>query len=168
MRLFLVPVLMILAYAGVTQAGSPARPQPMLSFGAGLYDVFDNEQAAEFVLEYRHKKPIFWKIAPLVGVMATTDSAVYGFAGIDADFYLAPRWVLNPNFAVGAYRNGDGKDLGHGLQFRSGLELNYVLADESRLGLAFNHISNASLGDENPGTESLLLNYSIPLQRLLP
>ena len=96
--------------------------------------------------------------------MATGDSAVYGFAGIDADFFISNRFVLNPNFAVGAYSNGDGKDLGHGLEFRSGLELNYVLDDQSRFGVAFNHISNASLGDSNPGTESLLVNYSIPMQ----
>ena len=31
-----------------------------------------------------------------------------------------------------------------------------------RLGLAFQHISNAGIDDENQGTESLVLTYAIP------
>ncbi len=162
MRMIIFGLVATVLMANSAMAQTKSQP-PLLTFGAGLYDVFDDKKASEFVLEYRHKQPIFWKIAPLAGVMATGDSAVYGFAGIDADFFISNRFVLNPNFAVGAYSNGDGKDLGHGLEFRSGLELNYVMDDQSRFGVAFNHISNASLGDSNPGTESLLVNYSIPM-----
>lgn len=163
MRRILALLILCLAPMPVL-ADDHQAPVPLVTLGVGYYDVFDDQDAAEFVVEYRHKKPLFWKIAPLVGIMATSDEAVYGFVGLDADFFISDRFVLNPNFAAGAYKNGDGKDLGHGLQFRSGLELNYVFDNQSRAGIAFNHISNASLGDENPGTESLLINYSIPLR----
>ncbi len=30
----------------------------------------------------------------------------------------------------------------------------------------FHHISNASIGDRNPGTETLVLSYSVPIRNL--
>jgi len=34
------------------------------------------------------------------------------------------------------------------------------------LGLTFHHLSNAGLDEQNPGTESVLLVYSIPFDKL--
>ena len=98
--------------------------------------------------------------------MATTDAATYGYAGIGVDVFFGPRWVATPTFAAGIYGNGDGKDLGNAVEFRSGLEVAYRFDDRSRLGLSFTHISNAGIGDRNPGVESLVLMYSVPFDRL--
>jgi hypothetical protein len=38
------------------------------------------------------------------------------------------------------------------------------MANQSRLGLAFHHMSNAGLTRYNPGEESLVLIYTIPLR----
>ena len=149
-----------------TRAVAGSSNLDLLSFAVGEYDALDNEQAGEFVLEYRAKSMKWWHISPLAGIMATTDSAVYGFAGIDADFFVSDRFIINPNFAAGAYSNGDGKNLGRAIEFRSGIGLEYQFNDFSRLGLAINHISNAHLGDRNPGTESILVNYAIPVHQL--
>lgn len=164
MRLF----SLLFAFAILLHFAAPAFAEgpDLVAFSAGEYDVFDDNKAAEFVVEYRMKSPLVWKIAPLAGVMVTTDAAVYGFAGLGADFFLTDRVVLNPNFAVGAYHDGSGKDLGHTVEFRSGVELGYQFDNYSRLGIAFNHISNASLGDSNPGTESLLLTYAVPISKI--
>ena len=161
MRKFVASFLVLLSLSCVSlaRAGEP----DLLSLSVGQYDIFDDQQALEYVLEYRAKSINWWKISPLIGVMGTADGAAYGFAGIGGDFYIADRWILNPNFAVGGYRDGSGKKLGHGIEFRSGLELNYKFDNQSRAGIAFNHISNASLGDSNPGTESLLFTYAVPL-----
>ena len=51
------------------------------------------------------------------------------------------------------YGEGDGKDLGHAIEFRSGIEVAYRFDDYSRLGLSFTHISNAGLDERNPGVE---------------
>ena len=51
------------------------------------------------------------------------------------------------------------------MEFRSSLELAYRFDNRARLGLSFYHLSNASLDDNNPGTEVFSLNYSIPLGR---
>ncbi len=82
------------------------------------------------------------------------------------DIYFGNRWVLTPNTAVGAYAEGDGQDLGHVIEFRSGFKLAYRFDDRSRVGVAIHHLSNASIGDDNPGTETALIYYSIPLTSL--
>ena len=52
------------------------------------------------------------------------------------------------------------------LEFRSQIELATRFDDRSRLGLAFSHISNASVGERNPGTEILTLTYMVPVERI--
>lgn len=133
-----------------------------LSFGAGYYDINDNMDAGEFRIEYRGSTK-FWIFKPFAGAMATTDSAFYGYGGVLTDVYFGKRFVLTPSFAAGLYADGDGKDLGHVVEFRSGIEASWRFDSRARLGVLFYHISNASLDDNNPGTEVLSLTYSLPL-----
>ena len=137
----------------VSQANLRSDDPSYLTLGAGYYDINDNQGAAEFRLEWRFKE-MFWKIHPFVGVMGTSDSAVYGYGGIAFDWKLG-KFVFTPSFAAGAYSDGDGKDLGHVIEFRSALEVAYEFENRHRLGLIFYHLSNASIGDSNPGTEVL-------------
>lgn len=153
-----------------TQA-APAQPAPamrgedpkFIQFAGGWFDMNrQKNQAAEFRVEYHHDER-YWIFKPIAGVMATSDNATYIYAGVKIDVYLGNRWVLTPSFAPGWYRRGHGLDLGYALEFRSQLDLAYRFDDRSRLGVSFGHMSNASIGDTNPGTESLMLNYSVPL-----
>ncbi|MDJ0683778.1 MAG: acyloxyacyl hydrolase [Alphaproteobacteria bacterium] len=141
--------------------GDPA----FLRFGAGYYDVFDDEEAGEFHFEYISDSK-WWLFTPQVGVMATTDAAAYVYAGIRLDIFLGRRWVLTPQFAPGLYHDGDGKDLGHTIEFRSGLEFAYRFDDRARLGVTLYHLSNAGIGDDNPGTEVITVHYSYPMTNL--
>ncbi len=136
-----------------------------LALSAGGYDVNDDETAAEFRLEYRHDERYLYFFKPFIGVMGTTDEALYGYFGIAIDFYFGKCkcLIVQPNAAVGAYYDGNGKDLGHTLEFRTGGEIAYRFANRSRLGIAFQHISNASIADRNPGTESVVGTYSMPI-----
>ena len=137
-----------------------------ISLGAGATGVIaDRKQGAAFNIEYRSDYEL-WKIRPFAGGFATSDASLYGYFGFLLDIYFGNRWVLTPNTAVGAYTGGDGEDLGHVIEFRSGFELAYRFDDRSRLGVAVHHLSNASIGDENPGTETALIYYSIPLNSL--
>lgn len=134
-----------------------------LTFGAGYYDVLQTKhEAAEFRAEYRSDVKL-WIFKPFVGLMGTTDSAFYGYGGFLVDVYFGRRWVLTPSLAAGYYEEGDGRDLGHELEFRSSIELSYRFDNRTRLGLSFYHLSNANIGDFNPGTEVLSIVYSIPL-----
>jgi lipid A 3-O-deacylase len=151
----------------VATAPAVAEEPAFISIGAGYYDLFDDQSAGEARLEYRFSETqkLFF-FTPFVGVTATTDAATYGYAGVGIDIFFGKRWVATPNFAVGLYGDGDGKDLGHAVEFRSGLEVAYRFDNYSRLGLSFTHISNAGLGERNPGVESLVVVYSMPFNAL--
>ncbi|WP_425406564.1 acyloxyacyl hydrolase [Hwanghaeella sp.] len=151
--------------AGIASTAQAGGDPAFIRFGAGYYDINDDEDAGEFHLEYISDLD-WWIFTPMVGVMATTDAAAYVYAGIRADIYLGRRWVITPQFAPGLYHDGDGKDLGHIIEFRSGLEVAYRFDDRSRLGLTLYHLSNASLDDNNPGTEVVTLHYSLPMNSL--
>ena len=71
-------------------------------------------------------------------------------------------FILTPSIGVGYYDDGNGKTLGNDIEFRSTLEASYQLKNDNRIGISFGHISNAELGDKNPGVEVLSLSYQIP------
>ncbi len=151
-----------MALAGAAEADDP----DFLSIGGGYFDWNrQKNEAAEFRLEYRSDIK-FWIFKPFGGLMGTSDAAIYAYAGILTDFFFGNRIVVTPSFAPGYYENGDGLDLGHELEFRSQLEIAYRFDNRSRLGIAVSHMSNASIGDENPGTESAIIYYSAPLNML--
>lgn len=133
----------------------------------GWYDATqqDNE-ATLFGAEYRFA-PVYYGLRPIAGGFYTTDQSAYGYAGLQYDLALIPeKLYLSPNFAAGAYTAGDdGKRLGGAIEFRSGIELGYQFANKQRLGAAFNHMSNASIYNHNPGVETILVTYSVPTGR---
>lgn len=135
---------------------------------AGWFDVTQgDDEATQLGVEYR-MTPWQYGIRPTIGANFTTDGSFYGYGGINWDIELVNNQLyIVPNFVAGGYAQGDGKDLGSGIEFRSGIELDYQLPSTARIGIAFNHISNASIGDRNPGAETLLINYSMPVGTLL-
>lgn len=156
--------------AGVTTGYINDNPRPNQAYlvpYTGWFDVnkdTDQRQSAQFGAEYRFRQ-IGYGVRPTLGFNADTRGATYAYGGFNMDIPLHKDVVyLIPNFMAGAYSRGNSaKDLGGALEFRSGLELAYQMPNRHRIGLAFNHISNASIYDENPGAEAVLLTYSIPI-----
>ncbi len=147
------------AYPFQVRASEPA----FLSVAVGYYDlVQDHNQATEFRVEYRSDKGVSM-FKPFFGMMGTTDSALYAYGGFLLDLFYGRRFVVTPSLAAGYYEKGDGKELGHELEFRSSVEISYRFDDRSRVGLSFYHLSNASISSKNPGTEVLSIVYSMPL-----
>ena len=154
--------------AGPAGAQSGGDDPAFITLGIGGFDVTqEDDTAVDFRVEYRHGKKL-WIFKPWAGIEATSDGAVYGVAGILVDVFFGRRVVITPSFGAGAYHDGDGKDLGSVIEFRSQIELAYRFNDRSRLGVALSHISNASIGDDNPGTEIVNIYYSIPLEKVFP
>ena len=135
-----------------------------VSVGIGYYDILDDHDAADFRIEYRPGTPIIWELRPWLGAEVTSDGGVYGAGGFLYDFHMGNNWLLTPSIGAGLYADGGGKDLGNAIEFRSMLELGYQFDNASRVSAGFSHISNASIGDRNPGTEILSLYYHIPIQ----
>ncbi len=162
---------MLKTLAAVGAAGLIFFPGPgiaddpdFVSFSAGAFDWNrQKDPGAEFRLEYRSDYKL-WHFKPFAAVAGTTTGNYFVGAGILLDVYFGRRIVVTPSFAPHFYTGGnDDLDLGYPVQFRSQLEIAYRFDDRSRLGLAISHYSNSSLGDTNPGTESAMVYYSLPL-----
>ena len=97
-------------------------------------------------------------ISPITGGFITENSAVYVYSGIEWNFDLGSI-NFSPSFAPGLYSEGDGKDLGHVLEFKSEIQASFNISEKTSIGLSYNHISNASLGDKNPGANSYMFNF---------
>lgn len=159
----------IAAAAIALTASAPAQANEYLTGSIGYHDIIDKGyDSTQLGLEYRFNS-ISYGLRPIVGVTATTDKSAYAYAGVNLDVpILSNQLYLIPNFAAGAYHAGDdGKDLGGAIEFRSGLEIAYQMENFQRIGIAFNHTSNAGIYDKNPGVETLMLTYSIPAATLL-
>ena len=159
---------LILASAFVSTASVSARADDpaYVSIGAGAYDWNrKKDPGAEVRLEYRHDKKLFGLVKPFAAVAGSNSSNSFFLgAGVLMDVYFGKRFVVTPSFAPHYYNGGNAKlDLDYALEFRSQLEMAYRFDDRSRLGVAVSHYSNASLGKTNPGTESAMLYYSIPV-----
>ena len=151
-------------------------------FGIGIYDVkFDcseKNQATDFRYEYRSEETLFdigptednfFFLKPFFGIEYTNDSASYFLTGIYFEDNLGElfegennKYFFTTSFGAGIYDNGSGKNLGNDLQFRTSFEISYELKNKNRIGVSFSHISNANLGDKNPGVEILSFSYHIP------
>ena len=90
--------------------------------------------------------------------MVTADNASYLYTGIEANYSLGAL-NITPSFTPGLYNQGDGKDLGHPLEFKSEVQLSLDLGQNTNFGMSYNHVSNASLGDKNPGANSYMFNF---------
>lgn len=154
-----------------------ASPPPdFLSFASGIFDLLhDRSRTWEIAMEYKfhlkkwHSPNRYLEFRPLIGLMGTVRGAVYCYLGLNFDLLFLDHLLFAPGFAAGYYHSGkEGKNLGYPIEFRSGVELAWQFADWHRLGLHFYHLSNASIGSKNPGEESLVLFYDIPLVKGFP
>jgi hypothetical protein len=160
-----VPVVLAVLVAASASAETESTPARVLSFGTGWFDcVQKRDPAVQALVEYRAGRATHPLRAVFVA-STTRDSSTFVGAGIGYELAFARHWVLMPTFVPGYYRQGSGKDLGYPLEFRSQLELGYRFGSGERLSIAFAHVSNGSLGDINPGQESLTLAWQMPLGR---
>jgi hypothetical protein len=134
----------------------------LLNVGVGIFDITKNPHNLLLQVEFRSFITNFPYARPLFGIMGTDKCSFYVYGGMALDIFLRKNIVLTPSFAPGIYTRGRGKNLWFPLEFRSSIELSYILPKQSRIGAQFYHISNASFADKNPGVEALVFFYSIP------
>ena len=134
-----------------------------LNLFTGMFDFSDTKQAAGlFGLQHQNddlfRKSFLGKLSPITGGFLTENSAFYLYTGAQAEYDLG-LFTITPSFAPGYYNSGDGKDLGSALEFKTEIQMSLNLSDSTEFGMSYNHISNASLGDKNPGANSYMLNF---------
>jgi lipid A 3-O-deacylase len=140
---------------------APATAEPGWGLSLGLTDVTRHHEALEGVVEHYFSEFSRLRLQPLAGAAVTADGAYYAFVGLRRPISIE-RWQLVPSFSVAGYEQGDGKNLGGTLEFRSGLDLMYELRAGARIGVGFYHLSNARIYKVNPGTNSLLIRLVLP------
>ena len=130
---------------------------------SGMFDFSDTGKKSTLIgfqhqNEDLNRDTFFGNLSPITGVLLTADSAAYIYTGVQAQYNLG---MINftPSFAPGLYRKGNGKDLGHILEFKSELQISVDYVSNSQLGFSYNHLSNASLGTKNPGANSYMFNF---------
>ncbi len=154
----------IIALALMLPAVAARADDPdLLTIGGGAYNVLRNAKEAEGRLQYDFSYRFLYIIRPILGVLATNDRTVYGYGGFRFDAEIGPHFVLSPEAAFGFWSRGEGKNLGGSEEFKTGAEFAYRFSDYSRLGFMFDHISNAGIYSKNPGVESAMIMYSIPI-----
>ena len=129
----------------------------------GMFDFSDHGKRSQ-IIGFQHqnenliRESFFGTLSPVTGALITQDSATYIYTGVQA-MYKVGNINITPSFTPGLYNQGDGKNLGHMVEFKSEVQLSFDLPKESQFGFSYNHISNASLGDKNPGANSYMFNF---------
>ena len=129
----------------------------------GMFDFSDDGKKSSLIgfqhqNENLNRDTFLGNLSPVTGAMITADSASYIYTGVQAQYKIGTI-NLTPSFTPGYYNKGDGKDLGHEIEFKSEVQLSLDLSKGSSLGLSYNHLSNASLGEKNPGANSYMFNF---------
>ena len=133
------------------------------NFFTGNFDFSDDKQSA-LLVGFQHqnetleRNTFIGNISPITGGFITENSAVYVYTGFEWNVDMGAL-TFTPSFAPGLYHKGDGKDLGSPLEFKSEVQLSIDLLPGTTLGYSQSHISNADLGDTNPGADSYMFNF---------
>ena len=151
-------------------------------FGIGIYDVKFDGSSSEDAIDIRYERRFdntiidigpeqdnFFYLKPFTGIELTSDSAFYLISGIYLEDNIGDlmtgkdnNWNFTPSFGVGYYDDGNGKKRGNKVEFRTTLEFSYQLLNKDRIGISFGHISNANIGNKNPGAEIISISYQKP------
>ncbi len=167
MKKFRIIIALIAVFALTLSVNSEENNNALneheINFYTGVFDFSDDGQRAGlFGMQHQNenlsRNSFLGTLSPITGFMITENNAGYIYTGIQAQ-YKAGKLNITPSFTPGLYGEGDGKDLGHVLEFKSELQLSLDLSSNSELGFSYNHISNASLGDKNPGANSYMFNF---------
>ena len=163
LRLCLITIFFISSFSLSAEEIQINDKNTEFSIYTGMFD-FSDDGKKSTLLGFQHQNEdlnrdtFLGNLSPITGALITADKATYFYTGVQAQYKIG-NLNLTPSFTPGLYDQGDGKDLGHILEFKSELQLSLDLPKESQLGFSYNHLSNASLGDKNPGANSYMFNF---------
>ncbi len=163
-KLYIVLVFLLISPYAVKSAENVLnQSNKVFSFYSGMFDFSDDVKRSTLIgiqhqNENLNRDTFLGNLSPITGALITADNAGYIYTGVQAQYKLGNLYIT-PSFTPGLYHEGDGKDLGHILEFKSEVQISLDIFKDSELGFSYNHISNASLGDKNPGANSYMFNF---------
>ncbi len=134
----------------------------------GTVDTFKVNQDSQYGVEFQFAQgKTRYDFKPFVGFMRTRDASHYLYTGFSRTSKFtdsATGLALTFSFGPGLYLHGGGEDtdLGHIFELRTSAGLLWQFADDTRIGVHFSHLSNASITEVNPGTELITVTYELP------
>lgn len=135
-----------------------------LSFSAGHVGIADHlEEPQWYGIEYRGRPLSRWDVVPGVGYQHAACGAGYVYATFIKTIRLNQAWAITPYFGPGFWADSEQLQLGHRIQFRTGVDVVLRLDGDVTVGIGIAHLSNSSLGERNPGTETLAFSLTIPI-----
>ena len=162
-KIFIIFFISISCFSVNSEENSLSKNNTEFNIFSGMFDFSDDGKRSSLVgiqhqNEDLNRNTFLGNLSPITGALITADNATYFYTGIQANYKIG---ALNftPSFTPGYYNEGDGKDLGHALEFKSELQLSLELPKDSQFGFSYNHLSNASLGEKNPGANSYMFNF---------
>jgi len=158
-------LIILVSFTFITNSNSEEEKflNTEINLFTGMFDFSDHKQKAGIIgLQHQNddlfRESFLGKLSPITGGFLTENNAFYVYTGAQAEYELG-LFTITPSFAPGYYNSGDGKDLGHVLEFKTEVQMSLNLSDSTEFGMSYNHISNASLGDKNPGANSYMINF---------
>jgi hypothetical protein len=152
------PINPLLELGPVVLHGSEADA---LVLGVGGFDPFDNGKSLGATIEYRLGRKLLF-VGPALGGLANVEGGAFGYFGLYFDLSAGPVYFTGL-LGVGAWHEGNSRDLGGVFQFREQIDLAWRFDNGHRLGARVAHISNADIHDTNPGAEEYYLTYTLAL-----
>lgn len=144
----------------LTERDTPAR----IALSAGDVQFQKDSISEEVYVRYDFGRA-YGPFQPAFGLSATSDGDAWvGLGATWTGYFARERGYVQLHLMPGLYAQGDGPDLGSPLEFRSGAEIGYETRKGVRIGLSYDHRSNADIESVNPGLETVQLRVSIPLK----
>ena len=156
-------LIFIISFSLLSSAVYSEENSSKFNVYSGMFDFSDNGKKSTLVgFQYQNddsnRDTFLGNFSPVTGALVTADSATYIYTGVQANYKLG-KINFTPSFTPGLYNKGNGKDLGHVIEFKSELQISIDFFSNSQLGFSYNHLSNASLGTKNPGANSYMFNF---------
>ncbi len=137
-----------------------------ITFYTGQFDITDevgDDETSLFGIEHKNsdlfRETFLGKFSPITGAFITGKGATYVYTGVEAQYEIGPIKIL-PSFTPGYYEQGNGKNLGDVLEFKSELKLGFDIFKDSKIGYSYSHISNNNWGSVNPGADNQSITFS--------
>ncbi len=165
LRVGFVAAVALAGVVGRAEDPAPGRDQSSVVVGYGVAGVFNAQKASGALFEWR--SGAFWRsLRGWASANVATQGAYYAGVGLYYGVPLGRRWEVGISSGPGYFRPDRRLNLGDSIEFRSHVECSFRLGSDQRIGLRFGHISNASLGRANPGSEFIQLTWQMPVERV--
>ena len=140
---YLVLFFMLCGFGVFAQDLKVEKKNTEFNVYTGMFDFSDDGKRSTLIgfqhqNEELNRNTFLGNLSPITGAMITADNATYFYTGVQAN-YKVGALNITPSFTPGYYNEGNGKDLGHALEFKSEVQLSMSLPKDSQFGFSYNH-----------------------------